>query len=191
MPFSRNGREDKLRVALTGFDTPLMSGSRMADGGALRSPPMQRPFTRLTRVALLLASGSQSPIDLPQAWQADIQIRTLEVTRTKTSVSARVVVYTENDDDAQNARLLILLPIGVGIGRIAPTCTATPGPSMVPSLRAIVTCELGVIPNRGFREVVLTTTVPANTRPRRFGVFTYSTTPDPIPGNNYAERTIP
>jgi hypothetical protein len=152
---------------------------------------MERPFKRLTPVALLMASGAQSTIEVPQAWQADIQIRTLEVTRTKTSISARVVVYTENDDDAQNARLLILLPIGVGIERIAPICTATPGPSMVPSLRATVTCDLGVIPDRGYREVVLSTTAPATALPKRFGVFTYSSTPDPVPGNNYAERTIP
>ena len=152
---------------------------------------MRRPFKRLTPVALLLASGAQGTSDVKQAWQADIQIRTLEVTRTKTSINARVVVYTENDDDAQNARLLILLPIGVGIERIAPACAATPGPSMVPSLRAMVTCDLGVIPDRGYREVVLTTTVPATAPPKRFGVFAYSSTPDPVPGNNYAERTIP
>jgi hypothetical protein len=62
---------------------------------------------------------------------------------------------------------------------------------MVPSLRAAVTCDLGVIPDRGFREVVLSTTAPASAPPKRFGVFTYSSTPDPVPGNNYAERTIP
>ena len=151
---------------------------------------MERPFRRLALAALLLAGGAQVSVETPQTWQADIQIRTLEITRTRNSLNARVVVYTENDDDAQNARLLILLPIGVGIERLAASCEATPGPSMVPSLRATVTCELGVIPNRGFREVVLLTTAPATAQPRRFGVFTYSATPDPVPGNNYAERTI-
>ena len=151
---------------------------------------MERPFRRLALAALLLAGGAQVSVETPQTWQADIQIRTLEITRTRNSLNARVVVYTENDDDAQNARLLILLPIGVGIERLEASCEATPGPSMVPSLRATVTCELGVIPNRGFREVVLLTTAPATAQPRRFGVFTYSATPDPVPGNNYAERTI-
>ena len=152
---------------------------------------MERPLRCLTPLVLLFAGSRQVSTDTAQAWQADIQIRTLEITRTRTSLNARVVVYTEHDDDAQNARLLILLPIGVGLERLAPTCTATPGPSMVPSLRAAVTCELGVIPDRGYREVVLSTTVPATTLPKRFGVFTYSATPDPVPGNNYAERTIP
>ena len=163
----------------------------MADSVGLRSAPMRRAFRPMAHVALLLAGSPQGGLGSPQTWQADIQIRTLEVTRTKTSVSARVVVYTENDDDAQNARLLILLPVGVGIERIAPICSATPGPSMVPSLRAMVTCDLGVIPNRGYREVALATSVPPNDKPRRFGVFAYSSTPDPVPGNNYAERAIP
>ena len=126
-----------------------------------------------------------------QTWQADIRIRTLEVTRNTTHVTARVVVYTENDDDARDARLLILLPIGIGLDRLSPGCSATSGPSMVPSLRATVACELGLIPNRGLREVVLTATIPADRQPRRFGVFTYSSTPDPVPSNNYAERVLP
>jgi hypothetical protein len=62
---------------------------------------------------------------------------------------------------------------------------------MVPSLRATVACDIGAIPDQGFREVILTTTLPVSASPSRFGVFTYSSTPDPVPGNNYAERIIP
>src|SRR5512141_689039 len=86
-----------------------------------------------------------------QVWQADIQIRTLEVTRSRTAMTARVVVYSEKDDDARDARLIVLLPLGVGIERLAPGCAATPGPSMVPSLRATVECDLGSIPVHGLR----------------------------------------
>lgn len=127
----------------------------------------------------------------PQLWQADIQVRTLEVLRGKTGLSARVVVFTQHDDEAQDARLLFLLPVGVGIARLAPGCSATGGPSMVPSLRAAVACELGTIPDGGVREVMVTTTLPPAGMEARFGVFTYSGTPDPVPGNNYAERAIP
>lgn len=150
---------------------------------------MNRPLLRVLPAALVI-TGAHG-FGAQHVWQADIQIRTLEITRNKTTINARVVVYTENDDDAQNARLLILLPIGVGLEKLAPSCSATPGPSMVPSLRAAVTCDLGVIPDRGFREVVLSTTAPTTPLPKRFGVFTYSSTPDPVPGNNYAERVIP
>ena len=142
---------------------------------------------------LLLGTGASTAAwhQAADRWQADIQVRTLEVLKAKSGLSARVVVFTHNDDDAQNARLLVLLPVGVGIGRLAPGCTAMAGPSMVPSLRAAVTCELGTIPNGDVREVMVTTTLPPEGTTARFGVFTYSGTPDPVPGNNYAERAIP
>jgi len=126
-----------------------------------------------------------------QVWQSDVQIRTLEVTKSRTGMSVRVVVYAEHDDDAKDSRLLVLLPVGVGVERIASGCAASAGPSMVPSLRATISCELGVIANGGFREVLISTTLPPEGMPKRFGVFAYSATPDPVPGNNYAERTIP
>jgi len=125
-----------------------------------------------------------------QIWQADLQIRTLEVTRTKSTITVRVVVYTEKDDEARSSHLIVLLPLGVGIDRLGPGCTAMAGPSMLPSLRAAVDCDLGSIPDKGIREAVVTTTIPPDMVPKRFGVFVYSSTPDPNPGNNYAERTI-
>ena len=124
-------------------------------------------------------------------WQADLQIKTLEVTRSRAGISVRVVVYTEHDDEARDVRLLILLPVGVGIQRLATGCAGSVSPSMVPSLRATVTCELGSISDRKYHEVVLTTTLPPDGPQRQLGVFAYSGTPDPVPGNNYAERRIP
>jgi hypothetical protein len=150
---------------------------------------MSAALIRFAPSLLLFVAGDFARVQ--QVWQADIQIRTLEVTRYKTTLNARVVVYTENDDAAENARLVVLLPIGVGIERLPQGCIATPGPPMVPSLRATVACDIGAIPDRGFREVLLTTSLPVGAVPRRFGVFTYSSTPDPVPGNNYAERIIP
>jgi hypothetical protein len=154
-----------------------------------RAPSRSVPF-----LPLLLLFGAGNPPEnrqTAQRWQADIQIRTLEVTKTKTNMSVRVVVYNENDDEARDARLLILLPVGVGIERLAPGCAATAGPPMVPSLRGTVLCDVGTIPNGGFREISLTTTLPSDPLPKRLGAFIYSRTPDPTPGNNYAERIIP
>ena len=125
------------------------------------------------------------------AWQADVQIRTLEVTKARSGLSIRIVVYTEHNDEARDTRLLILLPVGVGIQRLVPGCSASAGPSMMPSLRATVTCELGSIADRGFHEVFLAITAPGSATPTRLGVFAYSATPDPQPGNNYAERILP
>jgi hypothetical protein len=125
-----------------------------------------------------------------QVWQADVQIRTLEVTKSRTNMTARVVVYSEKDDDARDSRLVVLLPLSVGIEKLSSGCNATAGPSNLPSLRAAVECDLGSIADHGIREAIITTTLPPDIFPKRFGVFVYSSTPDPAPGNNYAERTI-
>lgn len=142
-------------------------------------------------LTIAAAGGSLALARQPLRWQADLQIRTLEVTRSRAGISVRVVVYTEHDDVARDARLLVLLPVGVGIQRLATGCLASASPPMVPSLRATVTCELGSIADRGFQEVVFTTTLPPQGEHRRLGVFAYSGTPDPVPGNNYAERVLP
>jgi hypothetical protein len=144
----------------------------------------------LSAVPLLAFSDTVVRDWQAQVWQADIQIRTLEVTRSRSAMTVRVVVFTENDDEARGAHLIVLLPPGVGIDRLTNGCTATIAPSMLPSLRAAIECNLGSIPDRGLREVVVTTTLPPESMSKRFGVFTYSATPDPLPGNNYAERTI-
>ena len=140
-------------------------------------------------VAAVSASRAFDPQAL--AWQADVQIRTLEVTKSRAGVRVRVVVYTEHDDEARDVRLLVLLPVGVGIQRMAAGCAASAAPLMVPSLRATVTCELGSMTDRGLHEVNLSTTLPPVGPKRRLGVFAWSGTPDPVPGNNYAERAIP
>ena len=83
-----------------------------------------RPASILT----LLFLGAGKPLPAPRqgrVWQADIQVRTLEITKTKTNMSARVVVYTEKNDDARDARVLILLPVGVGIERLGVGCAAS------------------------------------------------------------------
>jgi len=144
----------------------------------------------LSLLSLMTRSNTAGVVDQGQVWQADIQVRTLEITKSRTSITVRVVVTTEKDDEARDAHLLILLPIGVGIDRLGAGCTAISGPSMLPSLRGTVECELGSIPDHGVREAVISTTIPPEPLPKRFGVFVYSSTPDPNPGNNYAERTI-
>ena len=120
-------------------------------------------------------------------WRADIEIQSLRVTRLDANLLARVVVYSENDDEARAARVEILVPVGVGIVRMAAGCTASAGPPGVSVLRARVTCELGTVPVRGSREVFVMTTIPPSGIPRTFGAFAMSDTPDPKPGNNYAE----
>jgi hypothetical protein len=145
----------------------------------------------LSALVVLAAFGIREAAGQQLSWQADLQIRTLEITRSRTGLSVRVLVYTEHDDDARDARLVVLLPVGVGVKRLGAGCTASAGPSMVPALRASVICELGTIADRGYYEVLLSITQPPRGVPTRLAVFAYSGTPDPRPGNNYAERVLP
>jgi hypothetical protein len=126
-----------------------------------------------------------------QLWRADIRVQSLRVTRLDTHLLARIVVYSDNDDEARAARVEILIPVGVGIVRMAVGCTASAGPPGVEVLRARVTCELGTLPVRGSREIFVMTTMPPVRIPRTFAAFAMSDTPDPRPGNNYAERMLP
>jgi hypothetical protein len=123
-------------------------------------------------------------------WQADLQIRSLTITEEKGNLTARVVVASELGE-ALAARLEIMLPVGVGIVTLGSGCIAGPSPAGIRELRARVECTLGNMPARTNRELVVVTTTPPPGVARGFGVVAMSDTPDPRPGNNFAERVIP
>lgn len=134
----------------------------------------------------LLLSGTghaQRPL-----WQADLQIRKLTVWVDNGNLSARVVVGSEFGE-AVDARLEVLLPVGVGIVHMGSGCSAGPSAHQLPSLRARVICTVGNLPSHASREYNITTTTPPIGVARRFGVMASSDTPDPKPGNNFAEMT--
>ena len=140
--------------------------------------------------ALAATPGWPAGVEDP-VWRADIQVKSLRVSRLDDKLLARIVVFSENDDEARAARVEILVPVGVGIVRMAEGCTASAGPPGVSVLRARVTCELGNVALGASREVFVMTTIPPNGIGQTFGAFAMSDTPDPKPGNNFAERTLP
>ncbi len=146
------------------------------------------------RVLLGLALLLRGPRQAPRAhdvWQADLRIQAMEVTRINGNLVARIVVYSGSDDDARAVHIEILLPVGVGVVRTAAGCAASASPPGVSALHARVMCDVGTIPVGGSREVFVITTTPAGSTPKTFGAFAMSDTPDPRPGNNYAERSLP
>jgi hypothetical protein len=149
---------------------------------------VQRWAVSVGFAAALLAGWPASAEE--QLWRADIQIQSLRVTRLDANLLARIVVYSENDDEARAARVEILVPVGVGIVRMAEGCTASAGPPGISVLRARVSCELGTLAVRGSREVFVMTTMPPSRIPRTFGAFAMSDTPDPKPANNFAEGML-
>lgn len=143
-------------------------------------------------VRLLLASGLQVPQVLAQqhVWQSDLQIRSLSVSASNGNLTAKVVV-TAALGEAMDAKVEVMLPVGVGIVHMGAGCAPGPSAPGVPSLRARVICTIGNLRPRDAREFSVTTTTPPTGMERRFGAIATSDTPDPKPGNNFAERVLP
>ena len=123
-------------------------------------------------------------------WQADLQIRSLTVSEDRGNLTARIIVTAEVGE-ALAARVEVLLPVGVGIVTLGPGCVAGPSMTGIRELRARVECTLGDLPARSHRELFVVTTNPPNGVSRGFAAVAMSETPDPKPGNNFAQRAIP
>ena len=151
----------------------------------------QRARRSVPIAAIALATAGPGGQLTPRIWQADVRVQTLAFTEAKRGapLSARVVITVESSNEARAVRVEIMLPIGVGVLQMPPGCR--PSPSPVTSLNARVTCELGDIPVRGFRDLLITTTARAAAGPLRIAVFALSDTPDPLPANNFAEKVLP
>ena len=149
---------------------------------------------RLTMVAVGVILGLAAT-RLPGAaqvalWQADLQIRSLIVSEEKGNLRAQVIIAVESGE-ALGARVEVLLPVGVGIVALGPGCTAGPNVTGIRELRARVECAVGNLASRSSRELYVVTTVPPIGVARGFAAVAMSETPDPKPGNNFAERVIP
>jgi hypothetical protein len=153
-------------------------------------------FGGVASLATILV-GVRHATPAQEVWQADIRVRSMEVLPARSvaptarggQLTTRIVITSDNDDDARAARLEILLPVGVSVLRLPGGCKSSP--SAVAGLTARVTCDLGDVPVRGLRDVSIVTTGVQASPQGRFGAFVTSDTPDPIPSNNYAERALP
>jgi hypothetical protein len=139
----------------------------------------------LSVLATLGPDARQRPL-----WQADLQIRSLTVSEDRGNLTARIIVTAEVGE-ALAARVEVLLPVGVGIVTLGPGCVAGPSMAGIRELRARVECILGDLPARSLREFFVVTTSPPNGVSRGFAAVAMSETPDPKPGNNFAQRAIP
>jgi len=147
---------------------------------------MSRLVALVLTVLAALNGGTRQRI----LWQSDLQIRSLTVSEEKGNLTARVVIGVEMGE-ALGARVDLLLPVGVGIVAMGEGCHAGPSVTGISALRARVECTLGNLPARSNRTLFVVTTTPPIGVARGFGAVAMSDTPDPKPGNNFAERAIP
>jgi len=139
---------------------------------------------------MLLLGGVGLGIRQRVLWQADLQVRNLRVSQENGNLRAEVTITAEVGE-ALDARVEVMLPVGVGIVTVGPGCSAGPSATGISALRARVECNLGNLPARTSRELFVITTTPPLGVSRGFGVIAVSDTPDPKPGNNFAERALP
>ena len=147
-------------------------------------------MSRLVALVLTVLAGLGAETRQRVLWQADLQIRSLLVSEEKGNLTARVVVAVEMGE-ALGARVDLLLPVGVGIVAMGEGCRAGPSRTGISELRARVECSLGNLAARSNRSLFVVTTLPPAGVARGFGAVAMSDTPDPKPGNNFAERAIP
>lgn len=145
---------------------------------------------RLALFILVLGAWVPPLAGRQHVWQADLQIRSLLVSESGGHLIAKIVVVSEVGE-ALAVKVEFMLPVGVGIVHVGAGCTPGPSAPGVPSLRARVICTVGTLPPRVPREFTVTTTIPPAGMASRFGAMTMSDTPDPKPGNNFAERVLP
>lgn len=147
-------------------------------------------MSRILALVLTLLAGWNAGARQRVLWQSDLQIRSLTVTEEKGNLTARVVVAVEMGE-ALAARVDLLLPVGVGIVAMGDGCHAGPSLTGISALRARVECNLGNLPANASLSLFVVTTLPPAGVARGFGAVAMSDTPDPKPGNNFAERAIP
>lgn len=150
----------------------------------------------LTMLIVMLALNL---VQAQEVSQADIRITSFQATTNGTKIHVVIDVASNNDDDARNARLVILLPVGVKVvGTTLPrdavpgaTCHAA-GLTGTPSYHSQVRCYLGNLATSGpssERHIEFDVRIVLAFTNKSFGTFVSSDSPDPIAANNFATAT--
>jgi len=156
----------------------------------------------LLRVVVLLGMALLSGTALAQAVSsADVNIVSIEAQSTKKGFLCTVLINNQNDDDAYDTRVLVLLPLQTPKVRSA-TVTGGSGkckphaPFGTPTgFVEVVQCDLGHLPQGPtVRRTVTVTADPSTADPvykRTCSALIYSPVGDIDKTNNYAAATAP
>lgn len=149
-------------------------------------------------LATLLVMVVLSLVQAQEVSQADIRITSFTATTNGTNIHLVIDVASNWDDDANNARLVVVLPAGV----LVDTTTLPQDPVLGAYCHAVgltsqgyhsqVRCFLGDLWTSGpnsMRHIAFDATDVLSITRKEFGVFVSSDGPDPAPGNNFATAT--
>ena len=134
---------------------------------------------------------SRPPAEAQEIWQADVRIERMNLLALPSAghTELRVVVSSANDDEARQARLEVLLPVGTQTIKVPRTCRE--GVSPVRHHVGRIGCDLGSIAVGGRQDLRFTFALPSGLATRRVAAMAWSDTPDPDLENNFAHRTAP
>jgi hypothetical protein len=76
--------------------------------------------------AVLITLFCLSGTTLAQGSEADVQVRSMEVTEPAGRLTVKLEVFSFNDDDARNTTALVLFPVGVKFLSSATRCRPSP-----------------------------------------------------------------
>lgn len=145
---------------------------------------MTKPASLLTILSFcFVIANSQA------RWQADVQIQAMTITCNDPGrITTRVTVKNHNYDEAKNTMLLILLPVEVKTISVPKNCLVLN--ASLPTGIGWAGCLQCKLSNLGVnKETTVSITTTRSSYGNRIGVFAYSESPDPEPGNNYKEAS--
>lgn len=122
---------------------------------------------------------------------ADVRFDFVRLIEASDRLVTHIRVTSDNDDDARETTLIVLIPFQTKVLRLSRGCTPYPTPSPYPGeVQGFVRCFLGHIPVGGAREVEISTTKPPVGVRKHVSAFVWNLLPDPNPSNNFGEAFI-
>jgi hypothetical protein len=123
---------------------------------------------------------------------ADVQISSILMQKlSSTSYRCNVSVFSNNDDDAQDVNLHVLLPLEMRVTSVSPGCWI--GPPMGDASRGIVLCKLGSMGVNETKAVSVSVyALPASVGYQKScAAFVESSVPDGNHSNNFGQSIAP
>ncbi len=139
-----------------------------------------------------------------ERWQADVNITSItlaDASNLRTpppknytgatplpNIKCSITVHNENDDDAWNTMLTVVLPVEVSVVSIPSNATLDKSVTSTQHFAGNITFNLGHIAVG--QNVTVDFVFTKSKYTNKVGAFAYSDSPDPNPANNYKDATF-
>ena len=159
---------------------------------------MKKLFLSLTCILAALVLSAQ------ERWQADVSVTSVTLAdasnlrtpppKTYTgatplpNIKCSITVHNENDDDAWNTMLTVMLPVEVSVVNMPSNATLDKSVTSTQHFAGYITFNIGHIAVE--QNVTVEFTFTKSKYTNKVGAFAFSDSPDPNPANNYKDGTL-